>query len=64
MAAESRQPRTMRLLRRAELALLLLLLAPGRSTEEEGGAEGGAEEARSLFGDEEKHSPARTRSRA
>ena len=44
MAAESRQPRAMCLLRCAELALLLLLLAPGRSTEEEGGAEGEGEE--------------------
>ena len=44
MAAESRQPRAMRLLRCAELALLLLLLAPGRSTEEEGGAEGEGDE--------------------
>ena len=35
----------MRLLRSAaELALLLLLLAPGRSTEEEGGAEGEGDE--------------------
>ena len=42
MAAESRQPRAMRLLRCAGLALLLLL-APGRSTEEEGGAEGEGE---------------------
>ena len=53
MAAESRQPRAMRLLRCAELALLLLLLAPGRSTEEEGGAEGEGDEGGEEGGAEE-----------
>ena len=43
----------MRLLRCAELALLLLLLAPGRSTEEEGGAEGEGDEGGEEGGAEE-----------
>ena len=40
-------------LRCAELALLLLLLAPGRSTEEEGGAEGEGAEGEGEEGGEE-----------
>ena len=49
-------------MRRAELALLLLLLAPGRSTEEEGGAEGEGEEG-GEEGDAEEVAPQSSESR-